>query len=73
MTQPAATAKVRVPAALLKYGDRAARQLLSAGRRRGYVTFDELNEMLPADEVSAAEIEAVFEALCGLGIEVSES
>jgi RNA polymerase primary sigma factor len=65
--------KVVVAAGLLKYDDCAVRQLPAAGRRRGYMTFDELNDMLPASEISAEEIEAVFEAICGLGIEVTES
>lgn len=69
----AGTLNVQVPAVFLRYANAAVRQLLSAGQRRGYVTFDELNDMLPAGEVSSDEIEAVFKAICGLGIEVTEN
>jgi hypothetical protein len=73
MALPISIPKVVVAAGLVKYDDCAVRQLLAAGRRRGYITFDELNDMLPTSEISAEEIEAVFEAICGLGIEVTES
>jgi len=43
--RPAGTPNVRVPAAFLKYDDGAVRQLLSAGWRRNYVTYDELNDI----------------------------
>jgi sigma-70-like protein len=71
--RPAGTPNARVPAALLKYNDDAVRQLLSPGWRRNYVTYDELNDILPAGEVSSEEIEQVFEAICRLSIEVTES
>jgi hypothetical protein len=70
--RPADAPKIAVPAALLKFDDVAVRRLLAAGRRRGYVTFDELNGVLPDSDISSEEIEAAFEALSGLGIEVRE-
>jgi hypothetical protein len=69
----AGTLNVQVPAIFLRYADTTVRQLLSAGQRRGFVTFDELNDMLPAGKVSSDEIEAVFKAICGLGIQVTEN
>jgi hypothetical protein len=71
--QAAGTVNMQVPAVFLRYADAAVGKLLSTGQRRGYVTFDELNEMLPADNISCDEIEAVIDAICELGIEVTEN
>jgi RNA polymerase primary sigma factor len=64
---------VAVPAALRRYNGPAVRRLLIVGNRRGYVTFEEVNEILPTSEISAEEIEAVLEAILGLGFKVTES
>ena len=50
------------------------RNLITLGRERGYLVYDELNEALP-DEVSGSveEIEDLYEALGNHGIEVVES
>ncbi len=43
---------VPVPAALRRYNGPAVRRLLMVGNRRGYVTFDEVNDILPTSEIS---------------------
>jgi hypothetical protein len=43
------------------------------GNRRGYVTFDEVNDILPISEISSEEIEAVLEAIFGLDFKLTES
>jgi hypothetical protein len=43
------------------------------GNRRGYVTFDAVNDILPTSEISSEEIEAVLEAIFGLGFKLAES
>jgi RNA polymerase primary sigma factor len=50
------------------------RQLLTIGREKGFLAYDEINEMLP-DEVSSSpdEIEEIFSALEAHGIEIGES
>src|SRR5262249_29651042 len=40
--------QVVVPAALRKYNDAAVRRLIASGKRRGFVTFEEANDILPA-------------------------
>ena len=38
--------------ALLDLSDQAVRRMIKAAKKRGYVTYDELNEVLPSDEVT---------------------
>jgi Sigma-70 factor, region 1.1 len=62
-----------VAAPLLDLTDAAVVRFISTSKRRGYVTLDQLNEMLPTWEVSADEIEATMEMLSRMGIRVIES
>jgi len=47
--------------------------LLKRGRERGWVTYEELNEALPPDRVTAEDIEEGMSRLAELGIDVVES
>ena len=64
--------QVVAPAALRKYNDAAVRRLIASGKRRGFVSFEEANDILPAPEISADEIGACMEAIIGLGFEMRE-
>jgi hypothetical protein len=64
--------QVVVPATLRKYHDASVRRLIASGKRRGFVTFEEANDILPASEISPEEIEAFIEAIIGLGFELRE-
>jgi RNA polymerase primary sigma factor len=46
------------------------RKAAELGRLRGFVTFDQLSELLPSDTTAPEDIEAVFEALSDEGIRV---
>ncbi|PYT06812.1 MAG: hypothetical protein DMF49_10040, partial [Acidobacteria bacterium] len=47
------------------------RHLISLGRERGYLVYDELNEALPEEIATSVEdIEDLYEALGNHGIEV---
>ena len=48
------------------------RKLLALGKSRGFVTYDELNNLLPADEFSPEVIDAAISALAAADISVSE-
>ena len=61
--------RVVVPAALRKYNDGSVRHLIASGKRRGFVTFEEANDILPESEISTDDIEALLEAIDGLGFE----
>jgi len=51
----------------------AVKKMVARGRERGYVTYDELNSVLPPDEVSSEQIEDTMAMLSELGINVVES
>jgi len=48
----------------------AVKRMIARGRERGYVTLDEVNAVLPADQVSSEQIEDVMAMLSDLGINV---
>ncbi len=49
------------------------RQLITIGKERGYLLYEEVNEILPTDLVSADELEDLFSTFTSAGIEVIES
>ncbi|MGE4280586.1 MAG: RNA polymerase sigma factor RpoD, partial [Magnetospirillum sp.] len=51
----------------------AVKKMVTRGRERGYVTYDELNAALPPDEVSSEQIEDTMAMLSEMGINVVES
>ncbi len=51
----------------------AVRKLVSRGKERGYVTYDDLNEALPPEEVSSEQIEDTMTQLSEMGINVIEN
>src|ERR671921_589137 len=58
---------------LLDLTDAAVRRMIKLAKKRGYVTYDELNEVLPSEEFSSEQIEDVLGQLSELGINVVES
>ncbi|MCY4637779.1 MAG: RNA polymerase sigma factor RpoD [Acidobacteria bacterium] len=48
-------------------------QLIIVGKERGYLLFDEINELLPAGMSSSEELDELFSSLGNAGIEVVES
>jgi RNA polymerase primary sigma factor len=51
----------------------AIQKVIELGCRRGFVTFDELNELLPSDTTAPEHVETLFETLRHEGIDVTES
>ena len=49
------------------------RQLIAIGKEKGYLSYDEVNELLPAEITSPAELDALFSMFGNAGIEVVES
>src|ERR1700683_3573698 len=49
------------------------KKMVARGKERGYVTYDELNSALPAEQVSSEQIEDTMTMLSELGINVVES
>lgn len=59
--------------ALLDTRSGAVKRLIAKGRERGYITFDELNAVLPQDQMSSEQIEDVMAILSEMGIQVVEN
>jgi RNA polymerase primary sigma factor len=49
------------------------RALMAMGKEKGYLLYEEINELLPADVTSAEELDDLFSALGAAGIEVVDS
>jgi Sigma-70 factor, region 1.1/Protein of unknown function (DUF551) len=58
---------------LLDLSDAAVRRMIKFAKRRGYVTVDELDQVLPPEEFSVEQIEDVIHQLAQMGINVVES
>ncbi len=41
---------------LIDTSDRTVKSWIRLGKKRGYITYDELNEILPSEEVSSEQI-----------------
>ena len=52
---------------------REIRQLIILGKEKGYLLYDEVNDMLPAEFTSSEELDDLFTALGNAGIEVVDS
>ncbi|MCA8867675.1 MAG: RNA polymerase sigma factor RpoD [Rhodobacteraceae bacterium] len=50
----------------------AVKKMISSARQRGYITYDELNAVLPPDQVSSEQIEDVMSMLSEMGINIIE-
>jgi len=50
--------------------DSSVKKLIKTAKTRGYVTYDELNDVMPSDEVSSEQIEDVMAMLSDMGINV---
>ena len=58
---------------VLDLSDQAVKRLIKSAKARGYVTYDELNAVLPSEEVSSEQIEDVMAMFSDMGINVIES
>src|SRR5690606_37089786 len=57
---------------LLDLSDDAVKKMIKAAKKRGYVTMDELNSVLPSEEVTSVQIEDTMSMLSDMGINVVE-
>ena len=57
---------------LLDLSDDAVKKMIKAAKKRGYVTMDELNAVLPSEEVTSEQIEDTMAMLSDMGINVVE-
>jgi RNA polymerase primary sigma factor len=57
---------------LLDLSDAAVKRMIKTAKKRGFVTYAELNAVLPSEEVSSDQIEDVYVMLNDMGINVIE-
>ncbi|MFN3944024.1 MAG: RNA polymerase sigma factor RpoD [Allosphingosinicella sp.] len=60
-------------APLIDLNEASLKKLISRAKKRGYVTYDELNEALPQDQMNSEQIEDVMSAISEMGINVVEA
>ncbi|MBI3504833.1 MAG: RNA polymerase sigma factor RpoD, partial [Proteobacteria bacterium] len=71
---PAAAPREEAPDGPLMDATAAAvKKMLARGRERGYVTYDEINAVLPPDQVSSEQIEDTLALLSEQGVNVVEN
>ncbi|MDX5593968.1 RNA polymerase sigma factor RpoD [Pseudovibrio sp. SPO723] len=58
---------------LLDLSVAAVKKMIKTAKKRGYVTYDELNEVLPPEQVSSEQIEDTMSLLSEMGINVIEA
>ena len=58
---------------LLDLSDAAVKTLIRTAKKRGYVTIDQINEVMPSGEVSSDQIEDIYAMLNEMGINVVET
>jgi RNA polymerase primary sigma factor len=60
------------PLPLLDLSDVAVRKMIKAAKKRGYVTYEQLNAVMPSEEVTSEQIEDTLAMLSEMGINVVE-
>ena len=58
---------------LLDLNDQSVKAMIKTAKKRGYVTHDELNKVLPSEEYSSEQIEDILSQLSEVGITVVDS
>ena len=61
------------PLPLLDLSDAAVKKMIKLAKKRGYVTHDQINAVMPSEEVTSDQIEDVFAMLNEMGINVVEN
>ncbi len=61
------------PLPLLDLNDAGVKKMIKAAKKRGFVTFDALNAVLPSDSTSPEQIEDIMAMLSEMGINVVET
>ena len=58
---------------MLDMSQAAVKKMIATAKARGYITYDELNEVLPPDQVTSEQIEDVMAMLSEMGINVIDN
>jgi RNA polymerase primary sigma factor len=60
-------------APLIDLNEASIKKLLAKAKRKGYITYDELNDALPQGEMSSDQIEDIQSAISEMGVQIVES
>ncbi len=60
------------PGPMLDMSQAAVKKMIAAAKTKGYITIDELNRVLPPEQVSSEQIEDVMSLLSEMGVNVVE-
>jgi RNA polymerase primary sigma factor len=69
----AAEPKSEGDAPLIDLNEASVKKLIAKAKKRGYITYDEINEALPQDQMTSEQIEDVMSAINEMGINVVEN
>ncbi len=58
--------------AMLDMSQTAVKKMIAEAREKGYITYDQLNQVLPPEQVSSEQIEDVMSMLSEMGINIIE-
>ena len=72
MAEPAETVETG-DAPLIDMNDASIKKVIARAKKRGYITYDQLNEALPQGEMSSDQIEDISAALSEMGINIVEN
>ena len=61
------------PLPLLDLNDAGVKKMIKAAKKRGYVTYEQLNAVMPSEEVNSEQIEDTLSMLSEMGINVIET
>src|SRR5690606_27799661 len=61
------------PLPLLDLNDAAVKKFIKSAKKRGYVTYEQLNAVMPSEEVNSEQIEDTLSMLNEMGINVIEN
>ncbi|WP_353217544.1 RNA polymerase sigma factor region1.1 domain-containing protein, partial [Sandarakinorhabdus sp.] len=60
-------------APLIDLNEASIKKLIARAKKRGYITYDEINEALPQDQMTSEQIEDIMSAINEMGINVVEN
>jgi RNA polymerase primary sigma factor len=61
------------PLPLLDLSDSAVKKMIKSAKKRGYVTYEQLNAVMPSEEVTSEKIEDILAMMNEMGINVVEN
>src|SRR4029077_2232822 len=61
------------PLPLLDLSDAAVKKLIRTAKKRGYVTVDQINAVMPSEEVNSEQIEDILAMFSEMGVNVVEN